>query len=641
MPGTATDNVHDVTFFGPSGNQMLDSMLFGFQYSAEEDQSYQVTFSIPGEGAVFNDEYPLNGVDVSDNFFPVTDQMADWFREAAASISSFSGLTLTEVADNGANFGHIRLAGTTDLPDNMGAGVFGDADAFHLNRTGDIFFDDRALDFDQSFLQRVVIHELGHAIGLAHPGEGFAEAFTMPAEFDGDEYTIMDTNFDSAFFSTATSTNIYPSTYMYADILAIQHMYGVNPNANAGNTTYTFDLSEDHYMTLYDLGGTDTIEILGTKGSIEADSVIIDLSVAQDSLGGQFIDVGTTVSYFDGSNQLVGQRDQTVYVSPETRLENVTTAAGNDIIVGNDLSNVLKGGDGDDIIVGDAGNDTLVGGQGNDIVAGGDGNDFIWAGPGDIGADIVSGDNGNDIIAGGGGNDTLAGGVGADIVFGGSGDDLLVAHGWNDGIATTAETAANQLWAGSGDDRVFGAGGADQLGGGDGDDTIDGGGGNDTIYAGRSGADNLAGGAGTDVIFGGSDNDTVSGGAGADELYGGVGDDIVSGGAGTDTLYGGAGDDTLNGGDGDDMYRAGGGADVLVFESGHGDDRVSGFELTVDTTDLSETFTNFTDLASVQAAATETAVDGTDGLLLDTGGGDSIFFIGLTIADLTTMDILF
>ncbi|NVJ98002.1 MAG: hypothetical protein HWE25_07615 [Alphaproteobacteria bacterium] len=641
MPGNATDNVHEVSFFGPSENSLIDPIMFGFKYAAEDDGTTEVTFSIPGEGAIFNDEYIIEGNEVTDSFFPVTDQMADWFREAADFISNITNLSLTEVAEDGVQFGEIRLAGTNDLPDNLGAGVFGDAEDFHLNRTGDIFFDDRALGFDETYLQRVVIHELGHAIGLAHPGEGFGAAFEMPAEFNGDEYTVMDTNFASAFFADATWADKFPSTYMYADILAMQHMYGANENANSGDDTYSFNISDDNFMTIYDLGGKDTIEITGTNGSAEADSVVINLGTPDDSLGGHFIDVGTTVTYFNDASEIVGTRDKTVYVSPESMIENITTVGGNDVIVGNDFANVIKSGDGDDVISAEAGDDTIVGGDGDDIIAAGDGNDIVWAGSGDTGNDIVSGDNGNDIIAGGGGADILAGGSGIDIIFGGSGDDIVVGHGWNDGSPTMDETASNQLWAGEGDDQVYGANGADKLGGGLGDDTIGGGDGNDVLYGGKSGDDKLSGGAGSDVMFGGTDNDILSGDSGNDELYGGVGFDLIDGGVGADTLYGGAGDDTLDGGTGNDIYRAGDGADILIFDDRHGDDTVSSFEVGTDILDLSGTVDTFTNTSSVEANAQNTTVGGEAGLLIDTGDGNSIFLIGLGTDDIASMDFIF
>ena len=54
-------------------------------------------------------------------------------------------------------------------------------------------------------------------------------------------------------------------------------------------------------------------------------------------------------------------------------IENITSDAGNDIIKGQWLNNVLDSGSGDDRLDGNSGNDTLIGGLGNDTLDGGGG----------------------------------------------------------------------------------------------------------------------------------------------------------------------------------------------------------------------------------------------------------------------------
>ncbi|TNE63966.1 MAG: hypothetical protein EP335_08265 [Alphaproteobacteria bacterium] len=186
------------------------------------------------------------------------------------------------------------------------------------------------------------------------------------------------------------------------------------------------------------------------------------------------------------------------------------------------------------------------------------------------------------------------------------------------------------------------------LQGSDGDDTLAATDAGDQVWA-RGGNDSLTGGSGDDTLGGGAGNDDIEGGAGADRLFGAAGNDTVSGGAGDDTLFGGAGDDTVSGGTGDDLIYAGAGDDILAggagtdafyFGATSGNDTVSDFDTGEDVLNLAFSGAGFATLAAVTAAASETSQDGEDGLLIDLGGGQSVFLVGLGLDDLAGMDIL-
>lgn len=80
--------------------------------------------------------------------------------------------------------------------------------------------------------------------------------------------------------------------------------------------------------------------------------------------------------------------------------------------------------------------------------------------------------------------------------------------------------------------------------------------GNDTIY-GREGNDHLIGGDGDDYLVGDTGNDWIEGGTGTDRLYGGDGNDSLIGGDGNDMVQGDKGADRLIGGDGADTFLYG------------------------------------------------------------------------------------
>ena len=147
----------------------------------------------------------------------------------------------------------------------------------------------------------------------------------------------------------------------------------------------------------------------------------------------------------------------------------------------------------------------------------------------------------------------------------------------------------------------------------------------------------------------GGDGDAADGGDGDDTLYGRGGDDLITGGRGDDVIYNGVGDDTvvadngkdtLWGGAGNDVLTGGGGDDVFIFEAGSGSDTITDFTLADDTLNLVGTTTDFTDLASVTAASSNTTVDGTAGLMIDLGGGGSVFLEGLSTSDLSGIDFV-
>ncbi len=327
-----------------------------------------------------------------------------------------------------------------------------------------------------------------------------------------------------------------------------------------------------------------------------------------------------------------------------TPVDNANTDGGQQS--GTGMNDSLGGSGGDDTLSGGNGGDTLIGGQGADFIAGGNGNDTSFAGPGDTGNDTVQGNAGNDVIGGGGGDDIIVGGTlstsasqsntgnsGNDTLFGGAGNDLIVAGSYNSASMTVVNTGqgVNTAWAGTGDDTVYGDDNQDMLGGGSGGDSLDGGSGDDTIFGG-SGNDSINAGGDNDTTFSGAGNDSLDGGDGDDTLFGGGGDDTVAGGAGADEIWAGAGNDDLSGG---------AGADTFVFGNTSGNDTVTDFDASEDILYLEFASTDFTSLADVTSAATAMTQNGQAGVLIDLGESDSVFVIGISIADLTANNVSF
>lgn len=157
----------------------------------------------------------------------------------------------------------------------------------------------------------------------------------------------------------------------------------------------------------------------------------------------------------------------------------------------------------------------------------------------------------------------------------------------------------------------------------------------DDELRGGDGADLLLGGRGADLIVGERSDDVANGGRGRDTIRGGDGADRIDGASGADHLYGGAGRDLIVGGRGDDVLVGGSGADIFLFRAGSGDDVIADF-IKNDRLDLRGAERDFGDFADVVERSTQ----GREGVLIDLGGGDSVFLAGASLDRLTAEQFL-
>lgn len=344
-----------------------------------------------------------------------------------------------------------------------------------------------AWSFDQQqsleqggFSFAVIMHEFGHAHGLAHPHDtgGGSEVLLGVTGAQGSfgiydlnqgVYTVM--SYNDAWqnhpdgptpFSVDNIDSGWSGTLGAFDIAALQNRYGViNPYAQ-GNTVYELGDNNDpgvYYETIWDTGGWDTIEYNGARDArIDLMAATIDytptgggvVSFVDDVFGGYTIANGVVIEQGEGGS-------------------------GNDIILGNEANNHLYGNDGDDFLMGRGGGDRIDGGRGIDTVSYMDSASGVSVSIGNGGAGLgFGGDAAGDYI------------TDVEILQGSHHDDVLVG-----GTKTI---------------RIEGLGGDDYIDGGNGDDDIDGGDGDDTID-GSNGKDILNGGAGNDIYTGGNGKD--------------------------------------------------------------------------------------------------------------------------------------
>ena len=193
-----------------------------------------------------------------------------------------------------------------------------------------------------AFGQSVLVHEIGHMLGLKHPGNYDATGSDvdgpfLPTETDNMNYTQM-----SYTISPTGPRGVYSNTPMLYDIQAIQHLYGANMQYRTGNDNYVFR-NDDAPLAIWDAGGADTFDFSATTGA-----TIINLNA------------GTFSSTLGGR--------ENVTIAYGVTIEAAIAGSGPSTIYGNDGGNRITGGGAEDIIHLGAGNDTVMGGGGNDMV---------------------------------------------------------------------------------------------------------------------------------------------------------------------------------------------------------------------------------------------------------------------------------
>ena len=271
-----------------------------------------------------------------------------------------------------------------------------------------------------SYGSHTLIHEMGHSLGLLHPGEyngASATSYDVSALYaqDTHQYTIMSywwgQNTNALSHNFALFRPNWVQTPMLHDIVTIQAKYGADPttrtgdttygfNSNAGRDVFDFSVNPHPYLSIYDAGGNDTLDLSGftagqfvnlqpgsfsSVGAAVPTAAMINANrAAHYEATGEFLADVTqaqvnnfAAGFLNAALQRITQHTGTVgifatahdnlSIAYGTVIENAIGGSARDLLWGNDVANRLEGRGGQDVINGFKGADILIGGTGNDF----------------------------------------------------------------------------------------------------------------------------------------------------------------------------------------------------------------------------------------------------------------------------------
>lgn len=303
------------------------------------------------------------------------------FRKATKVIEQNAGVVFVEVASSTAAM--VNIYGVS----GSGLGGWSNISQSFSTRTssGEYVIDTGAGgDLTSNDWFEILLHELGHSVGLQHPFEGNIQ---LAAVLDRSATTVMSYN-DSPGANTTLGS---------LDKEALQYLYG------------------------------DSISTAGWEFQAYSQGVRIKGGESADVIYGA---LGKNVILGRGGDDTLYGRELKDYLHGKSGNDGIYGALGDDQLRGGSGTDTLYGGAGSDLMLGGKGNDFLIGDEGNDRLIGKKGNDTLRGGAGN---DALFGSQGDDTLSGGTGNDTLYGGAGNDILNGDAGSDTFVFRSFDAG----------------------------------------------------------------------------------------------------------------------------------------------------------------------------------------------------------------
>ena len=356
------------------GNTLVNGLLWGMHWSDGTPAKTSLAVYIAGTSG--GENFDFGGTAVTAN--TVSEEVAA-FRLAMEMFELVCNIDFVEVNSKSNADIVVGAVNNRDASGALGVGIPPGEDTGPLsNQQGAVIINYKqyqTTDFSSllpggyDFIS--YIHEFGHAIGLKHPHDrgggsfpkfpGVSGPFDDYGDFDLNQgvYTMMSYNDGNPAGALGQQNPSdmpgfgWEGTPMALDIAALQYLYGANMSYHTGDDVYSLPARNQagtFYSCIWDAGGSDTI-VAGGAGDCVINLNAATLKVGKG--GGGFISSHDGI--FGGFT-----------IAHGAVIENADGGAGDDMLIGNLVANILDGGKGADLLKGGNGADHLRGGGGDD-----------------------------------------------------------------------------------------------------------------------------------------------------------------------------------------------------------------------------------------------------------------------------------